>query len=121
MTIIQIAPILLGLFLCGLGIYCAFARVEKYAKFYGIAGDGSAIRGWMLAKGVRDFTLGIMTFVLCLFHPEGMKYFVPLIPIITISDAIITAKLSKIGIKAAIPHIGGTLLISLLAIYLQYH
>ena len=121
MTIIQIAPILLGLFLCGLGIYCAFARVEKYAKFYGIAGDGSAIRGWMLAKGVRDFTLGIMTFVLCLFHPEGMKYFVPLIPIITISDAIITAKFSKIGIKAAIPHIGGTLLISLLAIYLQYN
>jgi hypothetical protein len=50
-----------------------------------------------------------------------MKYFVPLIPIITISDAIITAKFSKIGIKAAIPHIGGTLLISLLAIYLHYN
>lgn len=49
-----ILPILLGQFLCGLGIYCAFASVEKYAEFYGIAGDGSAIRGWMLAKGIRD-------------------------------------------------------------------
>ena len=47
-----ILPILLGLFLCGLGIYCTFASVKKYAKFYGIAGDGSAIRGWMLSESV---------------------------------------------------------------------
>ncbi|MEN9578410.1 MAG: hypothetical protein RJA70_1419 [Pseudomonadota bacterium] len=116
----MIGTIFLGLFLCGLGVYCALAPVEKYAEFYGIAGDGSAIRGWMLAKGLRDFTLGTMTFVLLAADPGALKYFVPLIPMITIGDAVITSRFSKAGAKSAIPHLGGTFVISLLAVWVLY-
>lgn len=113
-------PIFLGLFLCGLGVYCAVAPAGKYAEFYGIAGDGSAIRGWMFAQGLRDFTLGTMTFVMLAVDPSALKVFVPLIPMITIGDAVITSRFSKAGAKAAIRNLGGTLMISLLSAWVLF-
>lgn len=74
----------------------------------------------MLAKGLWDFTLGTMIFVLLAANPGALKYFVPLIPMITIGDAVITSRLSKAGAKSATPHLGGTFVISLLAVWLLW-